>query len=95
VVNLFFCLETKEPKIQGFNFFCYKILNLAKSFELAALKQQMILYASSNILLYATKFNALASIGCDTFCEIKTYHKTRTPRYKTWGSLPNKLKLLC
>ncbi|KGO91657.1 hypothetical protein Q766_16630 [Flavobacterium subsaxonicum WB 4.1-42 = DSM 21790] len=67
---LFFCLETKEPKIQGSNFFCYKIEDLAKSFELDALRQQMILNASSSILLNATKFNALTTLKPDTLIQL-------------------------
>jgi hypothetical protein len=59
---LFFCLETKEPKIQGSNFFCYKLSVSAKRFELAALKQQIVLNASTNNLLNATKFKAFASL---------------------------------
>jgi hypothetical protein len=59
---MFFCLETKEPKIQGSNFLCYKIDVPAKRFELAALKQQIFLYAGTSILLNATKFKALASL---------------------------------
>ena len=35
---LFFCLETKEAKIQGWNFLCYKFKASAKSFELASLQ---------------------------------------------------------
>jgi hypothetical protein len=59
---IFFCLETKETKVQGYNFLCYKIQPSAKRFELAALKQQIFLNASACILLNATKFKALASI---------------------------------
>jgi len=65
VCYLFFCLETKETKIQGSNFLCYKIEALAKRFELAALKQQIFLNASAYILLNATKFKALASLLAD------------------------------
>jgi len=57
---MFFCLETKEPKIQGFNFLGYKLPSSAKPFELASLKQRMLFNADSGNLLYATKFNALA-----------------------------------
>ena len=39
----FFCLETKETKIQGSIFLSYKLLIPAKRFELAALKQQIFL----------------------------------------------------
>jgi len=62
VFFVFFCLETKEPKIQGSNFLCYKIYASAKRFELATLKQQIVLNASPHILLNATKFKALASL---------------------------------
>ena len=59
---LFFCLETKEAKIQGSNFLCYKLSASAKSFELATLKQQMIFNTSTYNLFNATKFKALASL---------------------------------
>jgi len=55
---MFFCLETKEPKIQGCNFLGYKSSHSAKVFELAPLKQQILLNASVHDLLYATKFKA-------------------------------------
>ncbi|KOS07355.1 hypothetical protein AM493_15885 [Flavobacterium akiainvivens] len=55
---MFFCLETKEPKIQGSNFLCYKLYVLAKRFELASLKQQIVLNAKTYNLLNATKFKA-------------------------------------
>jgi len=42
----FFCLETKETKIQGDNFLCYKIKISSKRFELATLKQQIFFNAS-------------------------------------------------
>jgi len=61
---LFFCLETKEPKIQGSNFLGYKLPSSAKPFELASLKQRMLLNAPSDNLLNATKFKALTSLGC-------------------------------
>jgi len=35
----FFCLETKETKIQGYNFLCYKLEVAAKSFEPAFRRQ--------------------------------------------------------
>jgi hypothetical protein len=35
VLYLFFCLETKEPKIQGSNSLGYKLALSAKPFELA------------------------------------------------------------
>jgi hypothetical protein len=62
--SLFFCLETKETKIQGSNFLCYKTAVSAKRFELAALKQQIFINASTPVLFHATKFKALASLGC-------------------------------
>jgi hypothetical protein len=62
ISTLFFCLDAKEPKSQGSNFFCYKLSMSAKRFELAALKQQIVLDASMNNLLNATKFKALASL---------------------------------
>jgi hypothetical protein len=48
---MFFCLETKEPKVQGCNFLGYKLFSSAKIFELASLKQQIFLNAASNNLL--------------------------------------------
>jgi len=39
---MFFCLETKEPKVQGSNFLGYKIRMEAKVFELASLRQQIL-----------------------------------------------------
>jgi len=54
--KMFFCLDAKEPKSQGCNFLCYKIAVSAKRFELASLKQQIVLNASAAILLNATKF---------------------------------------
>ena len=38
---MFFCLETKEPKVQGCDFLGYKLRLSAKRFELASLKQQI------------------------------------------------------
>jgi len=64
IVFLFFCLETKETKIQGFNFLCYKLGTSAKRFELAMLRQQIVLNALMPDLLDATKFNALTSLRC-------------------------------
>jgi hypothetical protein len=61
---LFFCLETKETKIQGSNFLCYKTGFSAKRFELASLRHQIFLNASLPVLLNATKFKALASLLC-------------------------------
>lgn len=46
----FFCLETKETKIQGSIFLSYKLLIPAKRFELAALKQQIFLRLIHNLL---------------------------------------------
>jgi len=48
---MFFCLETKEPKIQGYNSLGYKLALSAKPFELASLKQRMLLNASFTNLL--------------------------------------------
>ena len=59
---MFFCLETKEPKVQGSNFLGYKLPLSAKPFELASLKQRMLLNVDKGNLLNATKFNALASL---------------------------------
>jgi hypothetical protein len=44
-IFIFFCLETKETKIQGSNFLCYKTESSAKRFELASLNQQIFLNA--------------------------------------------------
>jgi hypothetical protein len=43
ISSLFFCLETKEPKIQGSGFLGYKSLATAKRFKLAALRQEIFL----------------------------------------------------
>jgi hypothetical protein len=59
---MFFCLETKEPKIQGYNFLGYKSYHEAKVFELASLRRQILFNASFHDLLNATKFKALASL---------------------------------
>jgi len=62
VVLFFFCLETKETKIQGSNFLGYKLFSSAKRFKLASLKHEIFFNAAPNNLLNATKFNALASL---------------------------------
>jgi len=65
---LFFCLETKEtiPIAIGtrLELLCYKSAVSAKRFELATLKQQIVLNASTPNLPDATKFKALASLSC-------------------------------
>jgi len=60
--SFFFCLETKETKIQGYIFFSYNYFASAKSFEPAyrqagslALKRQMIFNAYSYNLLNAKR----------------------------------------
>jgi hypothetical protein len=55
---LFFCLETKETKVQGSKLLMLQTAASAKRFELAALKQQIFLHASAVVLLNATKFKA-------------------------------------
>ena len=49
--NIFFCLETKEAKVQGCNFLGYKWFVCAKTSELALLRQQMFLNAHTCHLL--------------------------------------------
>jgi len=50
-ISMFFCLETKEPKVQGCNFLGYKSVAIAKTSELASLKQQMFFNAFARDLL--------------------------------------------
>jgi len=58
----FFCLETKEAKVQGCNFLVYKSLATAKTPELASLRTADISLRSCSRFAYATKLNALASL---------------------------------
>jgi len=67
-----FVLKQKKQKFKALTSYAtnYKLrlnhLNLPMpAGRLAALKQQMILNASTYNLLNATKFKALASLGCD------------------------------
>ena len=50
----------KKQKIKALTSYATKIQALAKRFELAALKQQIVLNASAYILLNATKFKAFS-----------------------------------
>jgi hypothetical protein len=58
-------LKQKNQKFKATNFLGYKSSHVAKVFELASLRQQILFNASFHDLLNATKFKALASLSCD------------------------------